>query len=67
MNQKTVTVPAINCGHCVNTIQLELGDLPGVTQVVASADTKQVNISWQDPASWTEIEALLVEIDFPPQ
>ena len=67
MNQKTVTVPAINRGHCVNTIQLELGDLPGVTQVVASADTKQVNISWQDPASWTEIEALLVEIDFPPQ
>ena len=66
MSTKTITVPAISCGHCVNTIQLEVGDLAGVTDVQASADTKQVTIAWDDPATWGAIEALLVEIDFPP-
>ena len=66
MSEKTFTVSAINCGHCVNTIQLEVGELDGVTSVEASADTKQVTVAWQEPATWDGIKELLVEIDFPP-
>jgi len=29
----TYNIPNINCGHCVNSIQLEVGDLPGVESV----------------------------------
>ena len=66
MNNKTVSVPAINCGHCTNTIEMELSEMTGVTNVSANADTKQVVIEWDEPATWEGIESLLKEIDFPP-
>ena len=66
MNSKTVTVPAINCGHCTNTIELELSEMAGISSVSASADSKQVVIEWDAPATWEGIESLLNEIDFPP-
>ena len=66
MSTKTVSVPAINCGHCTNTIELELGELAGVSSVKADVDSKQVTVDWDEPANWDQIEALLVEIDFPP-
>ena len=67
MSSKTVRVPAINCGHCTNTIEMELGELTGVTGVSADVESKQVTIEWNDPADWAQIEALLQEIDFPPE
>ena len=35
-------VPNISCGHCVHTIQMEVGDLEGVQSVKASNETKEV-------------------------
>jgi len=67
MTGKTITIPKISCGHCVATIKRELGDLPGVTVVDASPDTKQVTISWQEPAAWETIVETLEEIGYPPQ
>ena len=49
---KTVNVPNINCGHCVNTIQNELGELPGVESVTASAESKQVTVMWTEAICW---------------
>ena len=66
MNTKTVTVPAINCNHCTHTIEMEVGELAGVSNVSADVDSKQVTVAWDEPANWDQIEALLVEIDFPP-
>ena len=66
MSTKTITVPAISCGHCTHTIEMEVGDLAGVSSVSADVDSKQVTVEWGDPANWDQIEALLVEIDFPP-
>jgi len=66
MSSKTVTVPAINCGHCTNTIEMEVGELAGVSLVTADVESKQVTVEWGDPADWAQIEALLREIDFPP-
>ena len=36
MSSKTVSIPSISCGHCVATIEREIGALAGVQ--VASAD-----------------------------
>ena len=65
MQTKTVTVPNISCGHCVNTVQNEVSELEGVVSVKAEEATKQVTISWQDPQTWDRISALLEEIEYP--
>jgi copper chaperone CopZ len=67
MTSKTVTVPAINCGHCTNTIEMEVGELAGVSTVTADVESKKVTVEWSDPADWAQIEALMQEIDFPPE
>lgn len=67
MESKTFVVPAISCGHCVHTIENELGDLAGVKSVKGDAASKQVNIQWEAPASWEQIVSTLTEIDYPPQ
>ena len=65
MNTVTYNVPNISCGHCVHTIQMEVGDLPGVEGVEASVDTKTVKISFDDPTTEAEIKSLLAEINYP--
>jgi copper chaperone CopZ len=67
MNIKTFTVPNISCGHCTHTIEMELGELAGVTHVNAVQDSKQVTVEWQEPATWAQIQALLQEINYPPE
>lgn len=65
MKSLTYTIPNISCGHCIHTIQAELGDLPGVKSVEGSEATKVVTIGYDDPATREQIEALLAEIDYP--
>ncbi len=60
-------VPNISCGHCVHTIQMEVGDLEGVDTVVASNDTKTVEITFDDPATEEKIVALMKEINYAPE
>jgi copper chaperone len=66
MQSKTFTVPNISCGHCVHTVQMEVGDIAGVKSVKAEQDSKQVVVEWGEPATWEQIEALLVEINYAP-
>ena len=66
MQSKTFTVPNISCGHCVHTVEMEVGDLAGVKSVKADQDSKQVVVEWGEPATWEQIEALLVEINYAP-
>jgi len=67
MTTKTFTVPNISCGHCTHTIEMELGDMAGVTSVKAEEASKQVTVSWEDPANWEKIQGLLQEINYPPE
>jgi copper chaperone len=67
MSEKTFTVPNISCGHCVHTVETELKELPGVKNVQADADSKQVTVTWEAPATWEQIESTLAEINYPPQ
>jgi copper chaperone CopZ len=66
METKTFQAPAISCGHCTKTIQNELGELQGVQSVQADQNTKMVTVTWDKPADWSKIKALLEEIGYPP-
>lgn len=64
---KTVkyNVPNISCGHCVHTIKMEVGDMPGVQSVEASQDNKEVTIIFDDPTTEEQILTLLTVINYP--
>ena len=67
MTSKTVSVPGISCGHCVMTIEREVGALAGVSSVKAEQATKKVTVSWDPGATeWGAIEGLLKEINYAP-
>jgi len=65
MTTVTYTIPAIHCGHCTHTIEMELGELQGVQSVKADEATKKVVIAFDAPADETRIKALLAEINYP--
>ncbi|MBT3321939.1 MAG: heavy metal transporter [Anaerolineae bacterium] len=65
MTSKTYSVPSISCGHCVNTIQVEVGEMDGVESVSANAETKMVDIIFDAPADEAAIKSLMAEINFP--
>jgi copper ion binding protein len=67
MESKTFIVPNISCGHCVHTVEMEVGELAGVANVKASEATKQVTVEWDAPATWDKIQATLQEINYPPE
>jgi copper chaperone len=68
MATKTFKVPSIHCGHCVMTIEREVGELTGVTSVKAEQSTQIVTVNWNEPpATWDAIRSLLTEINYPPQ
>ena len=67
MTSKTVNVPAISCGHCVMTIEREIGELEGVSSVKAEQTSRDVTVSWDPEATdWDAIEGLLTEINYAP-
>jgi len=67
MTSKTVKVPNISCGHCVMTIEREVGDLAGVASVKAEQGSRSVTVSWDPEATdWAAIEDLMKEINYPP-
>jgi copper chaperone len=65
MTTVTYSIPNISCGHCVHTIQSEVGELKGVESVVANQDAKTATITFGAPATVEQIKALLVEINYP--
>ena len=65
MTTVTYTVPAIHCGHCTHTIEMEVGELQGVQSVKADEASKKVIIRFDAPASEEKIKSLLAEINYP--
>ena len=67
MTSKTVSVPSISCGHCVATIEREVSEMDGVSDVKAEQVTKNVTITWDpETTDWVVIEGLMKEINHPP-
>ena len=60
MTTQTVTVPNISCGHCTNTIEMEVNELDGVQSVQASEADKSVTVTWDVAVSPPEAVAVIV-------
>jgi len=65
MTTVTYNVPAIHCMHCTHTVEMEVSELQGVQSVKADLDTKNVQITFDAPASEEKIKTLLTEINYP--
>jgi copper chaperone len=58
MTTVSYTVPAIHCGHCTHTIEMEVGELQGVQSVKADQTSKKVQIT-RSRAYWLRSIILL--------
>lgn len=65
MEKKKFSVPNITCGHCVMTIQRELGEIDGVRNVEGDPTAKEINVEWDAPATLEKIKSTLEEINYP--
>lgn len=65
MEEKTLQIPSISCGHCIMTIKQEVGDLDGVLSVQGDEKNKEVIVKWDNPATWEKIALTLKEIGHP--
>jgi len=65
MAKKSFAIPNISCGHCVMTIQRELGGVDGVIQVAGDPDKKEITVDYEEPASLEDIRSTLKEINYP--
>lgn len=65
METTKLSIPNISCGHCVMTIERELGEIEGVAKVEGDASTKEVTVEWDAPASLSKIKDMLKEINYP--
>jgi len=65
MSQVKYEIPNISCGHCVNSIQTEVSNLPGVSGVWADQETKSVEIEFDPPATEEIMKELLEKINYP--
>jgi copper chaperone CopZ len=65
MTTVTYNIPAIHCGNCTRTIEMEIGELQGVQSVKADESSKKVEITFDAPANEQVIKALLAEINYP--
>ena len=65
MTEVKYQIPNISCGHCVHTIEMEVGDLKGVSSVVADEKNKSAVIVFDEPATEGEIKTLLAELNYP--
>lgn len=48
MKEVTMKVRGMSCGHCVNTIEGNVGELGGVQQVKVNLSDKQVTVSFNE-------------------
>ena len=65
METKTLSIPNISCGHCVNAIKKELGEVEGVSRVEGDPASKSVTLEWDAPATLEKIKDTLKEINYP--
>ena len=65
MEKKIFTISNISCGHCVAAIQNELQELDGVTNIGGDPPGKTITVTWEPPATASQIEGKLAEIGYP--
>ena len=65
MAHSVLTVDGMTCGHCVETINLALGGLPGINSVAVELDKKSVTVDFDESTTDLEtISAKIIEVGF---
>lgn len=65
MEKITMAIPAISCGHCVNSIKNELLEIDGVKVVEGDVTSREISVSFDKPATIEDIRNTLKEIGYP--
>ena len=65
MERKKLSIPNITCGHCVMSIQRELGEIDGVSKVEEGPTANEITVEWDAPATLEKIRSTLKEINYP--
>src|SRR5688572_28796940 len=58
LRQSALSVPAMHCGGCIQTIERALGGLPGVEHARANLSTRRITIRWRGETPPPVIAAL---------
>jgi copper chaperone len=59
-----VTVTGMTCGHCVDSVSEELGELAGVESVDVVLETGEVTITSRAPLDTAAVEAAVAEAGY---
>ena len=65
MEEILFNIPNISCQHCVMRIKQRLNEVEGVDNVEASAETREVTVWFEEPASEKQLLEALEEINYP--
>ncbi len=65
MEEVRFYIPNISCQHCVMRIKQRLNEVEGVDNVEASAETREVTVWFDEPASEKQLLEALEEINYP--
>ncbi len=65
MEKQTFNIPNISCGHCTMSIENELKDIDGISDVQSNVAEKTVTVQWQAPVTHKKILDTLKEINYP--
>lgn len=60
-----LSIPAISCHHCTNTIVRETSELPGVVKVEADVQSRTATYTLEDEPALVSVRQALVEIGYP--
>lgn len=64
MSTSTYTVQGMTCGHCVNSVSAEVGQVPGVTAVAVDLATSTVTVTSESPVEESLIRAAVEEAGY---
>ena len=67
MTTETYNVTGMTCGHCVASVESELGSLPGVTGVsvdLVAGGTSTVTVSSDQPLAHDDVAAAVDEAGY---
>ena len=62
MEEKTVHIPSISCGHCVMTIKNGIQEIEGVSSVDGNESDKMMTFKWDSPITWEKIVEKILTI-----
>lgn len=64
LRQTDLSVPAVHCGLCIQTIEKALNNLPGVDYARVNLSTKRVAVRWKDGQSVPPIVETLQNVGY---